>query len=159
VRSTDFIYSDQQAPTDPHNPLYTFLVSVTQTGYGRNGDAYTSRSIPPLEFEYSQPQIQQDVVTADPDSLANLPEGIDGTNFQWVDLNGEGISGVLADWGGGWGYKPNLSPANRIPQRDGSLLTSARFGPLESVALLPSRSVPGWSAPGRPFRRRASRRG
>ncbi len=33
VRSLDFEYSDQQAPADPHNPIYTFLVSVTQTGY------------------------------------------------------------------------------------------------------------------------------
>ena len=33
VRSLDLVYSDQQAPADPRNPSYTFLVSVTQTGY------------------------------------------------------------------------------------------------------------------------------
>ena len=35
VRSLDLAYSDQQAPADPHSPSYTFLVSVTETGYGR----------------------------------------------------------------------------------------------------------------------------
>jgi RHS repeat-associated protein len=143
VRSTDFVYSDQQTPADPHSPIYTFLVSAAQTGYGRNGTANTSRSIPPLEFEYSQPRIQSDVVTADANSLANLPEGMDGARFQWVDLDGEGTSGILADWGGGWGYKPNLSPANRIPQSDGSLETTLQFGPLATIAVLPSRSMLG----------------
>jgi RHS repeat-associated protein len=143
VRSTDFIYSDQQAPADPHNPIYTFLVSAAQTGYRRSGNAYTSRSLPPLEFAYTQAVIQQDVRTADAASLANLPEGIDGSRFQWVDLDGEGLSGILADWGGGWGYKPNLSAANQVRQPDGSYQACALFGPLEPVALLPSRSTLG----------------
>ena len=33
VRSIDLVYSDQQTPPDPRNPIYTFLVSATQTGY------------------------------------------------------------------------------------------------------------------------------
>ena len=140
VRSTDFLYSDQQTPADPHNPIYTFPVSVTQRRYRRNGNAYSNKSLPPVEFEYSVPRIQSDVATLDPTSLANLPEGMDGARFQWVDLDGEGTSGILADWGGGWGYKPNLSPANLLLQPDGSLRAGARFGPLEIVANLPSRS-------------------
>ena len=34
VRSLDLSYSDQQTPADPHGPSYTFLVSLTETGYG-----------------------------------------------------------------------------------------------------------------------------
>ena len=143
VRSTDFLYSDQQTPADPRNPIYTFLLSATQTGYRQSGGANTSRSMPPLEFEYSLPRIQSDVRTADADSLANLPEGIDGSRFQWVDLDGEGLSGILADWGRGWGYKPNLSPMNQVRRPDGSFQVYADFGPVESVALLPSRSTLG----------------
>ncbi len=143
VRSLDFVYSDQQAPVDPRNPIYTFLVSVTQTGYPRNGNPVRSRSLPPLEFEYSQPQIQPDVLTLDRDSLANLPEGLDGSRFQWVDLDGEGLSGILTDAAGTWGYKRNLSPINQVVQPDGSLVARARFGPLESVPVLPSQSTLG----------------
>ena len=140
VRSTDLLYSDQQTPGDPRNPVYTFLQSVTQIGYRRAGAGYTPKSLPPLEFEYSQPQIQPAVLTLDADSLANLPEGLDGARYQWVDLDGEGLSGILTDFGGGWGYKRNLSPLNQQTLADGSRATRARFGPLEQVAALPSRS-------------------
>jgi len=140
VRSTDFVYSDEKAPLDPTNPVYTFLQSVTQTGYRRNNGAYTSRSLPPLEFEYSQPEVQPDVLTVDADSIANLPEGLDGTRFQQVDLDGEGLSGVLSDASGAWYYKRNLSPLNQVTLADGSRATRARFGPLERLTSVPSRN-------------------
>lgn len=143
VNSTDLAYSDQRAPTDPRNPIYTFLVSVTRTGYRRQGNGYLRASLPPLEFEYSQPQIQPDILMLDAESLANLPEGLDGSRYQWVDLDGEGLSGILADVGGAWHYKRNLSPLNQATLPDGDQAARARFGPQESVALLPSRSALG----------------
>ena len=77
VRSLDLTYSDQQTPADPHGPSYTFLVSVTETGYGPDGQA--AASMPPLEFDYSEPVIGQQVLTLDdPDSKEGLPEGLDG---------------------------------------------------------------------------------
>jgi RHS repeat-associated protein len=138
VRSTDFVYSDEQVPGDPRNPNYTLLQSVTQTGYRRQANGYLSRSMPPLEFEYSEPQIQPDVLTLDAVSLGNLPEGLDGSRYQWLDLDGEGLSGILSDFGGSWGYKRNFSPLNQKTLGDGSWATFARFGPLETVGALPS---------------------
>ena len=138
VRSTDLAYSDEKAPADPRNPVYTFLVSTTQAGYRRLGNGYLRRSMPPLELEYSEPLIQSDVLSLDPASLANLPEGLDGSRYQLVDLDGEGLSGILADVGGGWGYKRNLSPLNQTVLPDGSRVVRARFGPLEQVAAIPS---------------------
>lgn len=140
VRSTDFRYSDQDSPIDPKNPIYTFLTSVTQSGYRRQQSGYLRRSMPPLEFEYSEPQVQTDVLALDPESLSNLPEGLDGSRFQWVDLDGEGLSGILSDFGDGWGYKRNLSPLNQIKKWDGSFATVAHFGPLAQVSHLPSRN-------------------
>ncbi|MFL6292731.1 MAG: SpvB/TcaC N-terminal domain-containing protein, partial [Thermoanaerobaculia bacterium] len=110
VRSTDLRYSDEDAPADPKNPIHTFLRSAMQTGWRRKGSGYVRRSLPPLELEYSQPRIQSEVVSLDAESLANLPEGLDGSRHQWVDLDGEGLSGILTDMGGGWGYKRNLGP-------------------------------------------------
>ena len=69
---------------------------MTQTGYRHGDQGLVTRSMPPLEFAYSQPQIQPDVLTLDPDSQANLPEGLDGSSFRWVDLDGEGLSGILS---------------------------------------------------------------
>src|SRR5262249_22234627 len=45
-------------------------------------------------------------------------------NYQWVDLDGEGVSGILTEQADAWFYKPNLG--------------GGRFGPLEKVALKPS---------------------
>lgn len=138
VRSLDLAYSDQQAPADPRNPVYTFLTSVTQTGYRPGGGGFATRSMPPLEFDYSQPQIQPAVLTMDPGSQANLPEGLDGSRFQWADLDGEGLSGILSPADGAWYYKRNLSAGHLVAQPDGTVAARASFGPLETVAHLPS---------------------
>ena len=140
VRSLDFSYSDQQAPANPRNTVYTFLVSATETGYRQTGQGLVTRSMPPIEFGYSQPQIQQDILGLDPDSAASLPDGLDGSAVQWVDLDGEGLSGMLRAENGGWYYKRNLSAANLVEQADGTLAARASFGPLETVASLPTRS-------------------
>lgn len=134
VRSTELHYSDEAAPADPRNPIYTFLASVTQTGHRRAGTGYVSRSMPPLELEYSQPRVQPDVRSLDRESVSNLPAGLDGERYQFVDLDGEGASGILTDEGGSWAYKRNLSPLD--PAR-------ARFTPREEVASVPSHATLG----------------
>jgi len=140
VRSADFTYSDEAEPADPRNPVYTFLESVSHTGYGRDGDgAVVSRSTPPLEFFYSRPEVREEVLTlADAVSRENLPEGLDGSRFRLVDLDGEGAAGILTEQGGGWGYKRNLSPANLATLPGGGRAARARFGPLERVPSLPA---------------------
>ncbi len=133
VRSTDFRYSDQEQPADPRNPIYTFLTSVTQVGYRRDGAGYVRRAMPPLELEYSEPHVQADVLTLDRASQANLPTGLEGAGAQFVDLDGEGLSGILTDHGEAWGYKRNLSPV--------ATDSHAQFSPMEEVVTLPSRSA------------------
>jgi RHS repeat-associated protein len=140
VRSLDLVYSDQIAPTDPRNPIYTFLASATQTGYRQDSTGLIVRSLPPLQFTYSTPTINSTILSLDRDSLGNLPEGIDGSRFRWVDLEGEGLSGILSDAQTGWFYKRNLSANNLVAQPDGSALARACFGPLEAVTALPSNS-------------------
>ncbi|MGE3163994.1 MAG: SpvB/TcaC N-terminal domain-containing protein [Planctomycetota bacterium] len=137
VRSTDFTYSDEVNPTDVRNPVYTFLKAVTQTGYRRNNGGYDKRSLPPVEFEYAEPIVQDAVEEVDPESLENLPVGVDGAAYRWTDLHGEGIPGVLTEQAGAWFYRRNISP---IPARlpDGRERVRAQFAPLETVALKPS---------------------
>jgi RHS repeat-associated protein len=137
VRSTDFTWSDQVDPMDARNPVYTFLRSVTQTGYRRKNAGYEQRSLPPVEFDYTEPVVQQRVQELDPDSLENLPAGMDGSSYRWIDLHGEGIPGILSELGGAWFYKRNLSPM-AVPQPDGGEALLARFAPLEAVAQMPN---------------------
>jgi RHS repeat-associated protein len=137
VRSTDFTYSNEVDPIDVRNPVYTFLCKVTQTAYRRNNGGYDSRSLPPVEFEYTQPIVQDTVEEADPATLENLPVGLDGNAYRWTDLHGEGIPGILTEQAGAWFYKRNLSP---IPEKlpDGRGHVKVQFAPLETVALKPN---------------------
>jgi len=138
VRSTDLVHAQPTPPIDPTKPFYSYLLSATQTGYKRNGaTAYFSKSLPPLEFEYSQAEIDETVREVDQESSKNLPAGLDGNSYRWVDLDGEGVSGVLSEQGASWYYKPNLSPVNQQTV-DGALLTLPRFGPIEVVRREPS---------------------
>ncbi|MEO6973161.1 MAG: SpvB/TcaC N-terminal domain-containing protein [Rhodoferax sp.] len=136
VRSTELQHATL-APADPTQPFYSYLLSATQSGYVRQGSGYLSSSLPPLEFEYTQAQIDESVRDVDPESLRNLPEGLAGPSYRWVDLNGEGACGILTEQGGSWYYKPNLSPAN-LQVVSGQALTLPRFGPTQRVARQPS---------------------
>ena len=106
VRSTEFAYRQKAAGS--------FITHVTQSGYVRRPDGrYLKKSLPALEMEYSSSPLEGEqfkhyqVKEVDLHSLQNLPAGIDGDKYKWIDLDGEGISGVLSEEGTGWYYKPN----------------------------------------------------
>jgi RHS repeat-associated protein len=126
VRSTEFTYDEK--------PIASFITGVTQSGYVRQGTRYLRKSLPPLEFEYSQAVTAEETHDVDPSIIENLPYGADGSAYQWVDLDGEGLSGVLTEQGGGWFYKRNESALTRDTVRDEY---SARFAPVEQVARIP----------------------
>jgi hypothetical protein len=127
VRSTTFDFRE--------TPIASFIVAVTQRGYKRaDGGGYLKKSLPPQEFEYSEAVIGQEIHDVDPAGMENLPYGADGTAYQWVDLDGEGLSGILTEQGGGWFYKRNESALTRDAATDEY---SARFAPVEQVARIP----------------------
>jgi RHS repeat-associated protein len=124
VRSTDFAYAE--------NATLTRLVSITQTGYIRtSGGAYTSKALPPLELSYSLPEIQREPKLLDRRSLVDVPGGVDGHRHRWVDLDGEGIPGVLSEQGDALYYKKNLgggrlAPARRLETQPSMLALAGR---------------------------------
>jgi RHS repeat-associated protein len=133
VRSTEFSYQN--------NPIATVMTSVTQSGYVLQGGQYLQASLPPLEFEYSQLQIETQVREVDPESLANLPANVDGSRYRWLDLDSEGIQCILAEQDGAWFYKRNLTPlslANGSPQPE----PRASFEAITQVARLPAFAQP-----------------
>lgn len=142
ARSTDFLYSHQKDEQDQdltdlklkRDPAaYTFLTAVSQCGYApkveQSEGEYLKRSLPPLEFEYSIPEVQDKVEEIDPASLENLPIGVDGANYQWTDLHGEGIPGILSEQANSWWYKSNVSPVNE---------QQVAFSPMQQVISRPN---------------------
>src|SRR5262249_54163313 len=127
VRATEIDYEDLDyslAPTieqELAHPgstrLASFIRSVTQSGFvrdstqpvatfnGANFVTYLKKSLPSVELEYSKAEIQDEIRELDDASLENLPAGLDGRTYKWVDLNGEGLSGILTQQANAWFYK------------------------------------------------------
>jgi hypothetical protein len=105
VRSTDFGYDDKA--------IGALLSSVVQIGYwwAHDEGAYLKKNLPPLTLGYTPSPLESETPRAlewRDAEMENLPEGIDGERYRWVDLDGEGISGVLTEQGRGWYFKRNL---------------------------------------------------
>ena len=135
VRSLQFTYSDQQVLADSKFAEYTMLTAVSSVGYG---DAGASRAMPPLALTYTKPIIQSSMLTLDTESFSNLPGGIDGVRNRLIDLDGEGLPGILVSDSAAWYYKRNLSASFLQQQPDTSYAACARFGPLEVLPKLPA---------------------
>jgi RHS repeat-associated protein len=130
VRSTGFKYKG--------GPISSFITSVTQSGYKRqNNVTYLKKSLPPVEFEYSEATIQDKVEDVGEKYVENLPQGLDGVQYQWTDIDGEGLSGILTEQADSWFYKRNVS-ALPVVGADGKTQVIARFAPTERLATIPS---------------------
>jgi RHS repeat-associated protein len=150
VRATEFSYDD----LDYRRPMTvdaelahpgssrfgSFLRTVTQSGFVRedrqipaevNGADYVTyrrKSLPSLEFDYSKAIVDEAIHDLSPDDTENLPIGLDGKRYQWVDINGEGVSGILSQDAQAWYYKPNLGDGH--------------FDAQQTVAAIPSLALP-----------------
>lgn len=149
VKSTDFSYGE--------SPVASFIIKITQSGYLLKGGMYMKKSLPPLEFRYSPEEddvpkdtgvialgfefnpstIHDEIREIDAESLENLPVGLDGARYQWIDLDGEGLAGILTEQAGGWFYKHNLSSLP-ITGPDGKPIVVGRFEPLQVETFVPS---------------------
>lgn len=115
VRSTDFTYEERAH--------LTRLVQVEHAGWARDErtSAYERATLPVLGVAYTDRSIHDEVRFVDRASLEGLPGGTDRRNAQWVDLDGEGIAGVLVSSRGALHYKANRGCGKLDPPR---LLTS-----------------------------------
>ena len=121
VKSTDFTYYYELHPTDVQNSVYSVLSSVTQMGYKRDHNgSYISKSMPSLDFQYSKAVISEEVRYIETD---NLP-------YQWIDLDGEGIPGIVTEHGDQMFYKQNISPVSEH--------LVAKFAPAELIPSKPA---------------------
>lgn len=91
VRATELTYEE--------TPFVTYLREVRQVGYRPEvvGGPNVRMPMPALRLDYSRAdELDPTVHDVDPESLRGMPSGINGPHYQLVDLDGEGIAGVLA---------------------------------------------------------------
>lgn len=132
VRSTELVYhhragGDVDDPA-PGRHVISYLRSIRHVGH----DRASHRALPPLDLTYVDLPLDLDarralpVQTVDAASLANAPHGVGGGSHRFLDLDGEGLPGILIEEGDTFYYKRNLG--------------EGRFGPLERVAPRPTGS-------------------
>ena len=123
VRSVEFTYDE--------NEVATRMTRVVQKGWtwvpsgSAGAGSYTTASLPALDFGYSEATIDETVRFVD--GLNDIPNGLDTSRWQWVDLDGEGLSGLLTERAGGWFYKRN--------EGSGGLGATQRLGSRPNVSL------------------------
>ncbi|HEY5813863.1 MAG TPA: SpvB/TcaC N-terminal domain-containing protein, partial [Terrimicrobiaceae bacterium] len=138
VQSTDFAYSLEEEPSYARNPVFSFLLAATQVAFRRESDTtYTRKSLPPIEFDYTRVNLDGTIHEVDRASLENLPTGIASSADNWLDLDAEGLVGVLMGDAEAWFYKRNLSLLSPTEQntREGP---KARLGATELLPTKPT---------------------
>lgn len=128
VRSTDLTYHGLAA--DPALPSYSLLSAITQTGWTGGGDgSYTRASLPPTTLGYTPLRIDHTQHVADGRTMQNVR----GARERFIDVDGEGLRGLLVEDEQAWYFKRNVSAWNPLGGRP-----EARFEPLAQLAKKPS---------------------
>ncbi|MGW0875341.1 SpvB/TcaC N-terminal domain-containing protein [Streptomyces sp. NPDC002740] len=98
VRSTDLAYQE--------DPATSKLIALTQRGYAPSvSGGQANAELPALTFTYTERTVSTAALslrTEPGDALPRLDTG-----HRWVDLDGEGIPGLLAEQDGAWYYRRN----------------------------------------------------
>ena len=126
VASTDFVYDE-----DPH---LAKLSAAIQRAYAFDDitGGYDVEELPALELTYSPVAFSPRLLELDEESLQNVGPGVDGSEFRFVDLDGEGLPGILSQQGDALYYKRPLG--------------EGRFGSLTLVGEQPTTAKLGQAA-------------
>ena len=144
VRATEISYAPDKVATRLRSITHCYYAPAPSAAPDEH--RYIKKTLPPIEFTYSEPVIDGTIHEVDAESLENLPYGFDGSNYLWVDLDGEGLSGILSEQVEGWFYKRNLGPINLEPVENGTQRARAKFAPVELVGVKPNATIVGGAA-------------
>ena len=131
VRSTEMAYDEK--------PHLTKLTSVTHRGWrlDTTTSQVTSLALPAVQFTYLEAEIGETVQFVQ--GLDDIPGRFDTGSWQWIDLDGEGLTGLLTERAGAWYYKRNegqgtLGAVQRLGQRPSLGLGGAQLLDLGGTA-------------------------
>ncbi len=127
VRATELNYGSER-PDHAFSSCY--MTQVTQRGFIWTGAGYQATSLPPVQFRYVEPVLESFPIRELPD-VENLPVGVDDAQYRWVDLDGEGVPGVLATG------RDDLYYRRGDPKYPDAGAPLAAFRPIEAVSPAP----------------------
>ncbi|HPI09194.1 MAG TPA: SpvB/TcaC N-terminal domain-containing protein, partial [Saprospiraceae bacterium] len=87
------------------NPVATQLKSIIHAGYLSENGTTSIKTFPPVTFKYTEQKIDNTIYMIAAGDLPNAPQAIDGKNYQLLDLDGEGLSGIFSQTENAWYYK------------------------------------------------------
>lgn len=108
VQSIDLAYRHMQFAATP-GPLQEAdqIIAISHMYYRREGAGYQRKSYPALALDYHPVAWDRRVHNVGLDDMANAPAGASGA-WQFSDLYGEGVPGILTEQASAWYYKSNL---------------------------------------------------
>jgi RHS repeat-associated protein len=105
--------------------------TLTEIGYSGFRDG-TERALPSLALHYTRPAVAETFTEPPSGAMTGAPAGLTGA-YRWIDLYGEGLSGILSETGYAWYYKRNEGGGNF---GEPHLITHRPAYPLGQVALV-----------------------
>jgi len=126
VASTDLVFDDDAHLAKLGSAVQRAYVYDEVTG------GYDAEALPALELSYTPVEFSPRLVELDEESLENVGPGVDGAEFRFTDLDGEGLPGILSQQGDALYYKRPLG--------------EGRFGPLTLVGEQPTTAKLGQGA-------------
>ena len=107
VRSLDLQYEPSSINGSGQTEV-TYLSAVVEAGYIRKpGGDYSRKALPAMQFSYQRLNWNNAIKVVRKQAIEKAPVGLTN-NYQWVDLYGEGISGILTEQQQNWHYNSNL---------------------------------------------------
>ena len=126
VRAWEFTYDEDQRLSK--------LIGASQLGFRTESSLVEALRVPASTFEYIPAAVASSVSALTRADIDDMPRGVDSRRFQWQDLDGEGLVGILTESGGAWWYRRNLG----APERWDLPIDRPQIGPRREVVPLPS---------------------
>jgi RHS repeat-associated protein len=134
VRSLDLDFSN----TNNANAEAIFIASVTQTGYKQiDSTTWQKKSLPAMTMDYQPLKWNDALLSVAASDTVHAPQGLTGP-YQWIDLWGEGLPGILTEQGDCWWYKSNLGNghfSNALPVAEKPSIAGLAQGTLQLMDL------------------------
>jgi RHS repeat-associated protein len=90
------------------DPAGTTVTEIGRVGYRRTSSGIISQAIPPIRLTYAPAATAAAFSELPAAALENVPAGLAQSRVAFVDLLGDGLSGILSETDRAWFYKPNL---------------------------------------------------